>query len=477
MGYKGALIVQLSLTLFLVACSAVGPDYKPPHFAPPSDWQSKKSRQIRVGKAVDNKILAKWWKVLGDPVLVRLEEEAVKSNLDIKVAVSRVWEARYAIGFEKARLYPTVDSTGSYSRKRSGLLESETDFFDIGFNSSWELDIFRGTRRSVEAAIAKLEAAEANLQDVLVTLTADVALTYISYRTFKARIKVAKDNIRIQRETYELNKSRYEAGLADELIAQQALYNLERTRSLVPTLEIGLEWAKNKLAVLLGKTPREINSFLLSSDEKFPEVPREVVVGIPADVLRRRPDVRRAEKDLHTATALIGVATADLYPRFHLFGTIGLESIHATDLFNWSSRFWEVGPGFTWRIFDAGSIKQNIKIQTERQKQALLNYEKTILKALEEVENALIAFEKEQERRESLLKAVSAAEKSEQLASDRYNAGLVDFVTVLDAQRARQALQDDLVQSNGAVVSNLVRLYRALGGGWENWKGLVRTSD
>ncbi len=474
---KGYSLFLILMFLLLEACSSVGPDYHKPEFSLPSFWKAKTSGKVKIVRKVDDKILGSWWKVLNDPVLIKLEEEALRNNLDVKIAISRISEARAVVGFEESGLYPVLDADGKYSHNRSGIYHKESDFFSLALNSSWELDIFGGTRRSVEAALANLQAMEANLQDVLVTLTADVALNYISFRTYEARIAVAKNNIKIQQETYELNESRYKAGLADELIVQQALYNLERTRSFIPALEAGLERAKNRIAVLLGKTPEEMNEMLLPFGGKLPEVPVSIAIGIPADVIRRRPDVRKAERELHAATASIGVAVSDLYPKFHLTGTIGLESLHASDLLKWSSRLWQIGPGITWRIFDAGSIRQNIKIQTERQKQAFLKYRASILRALEEVENALVAFEKEQIRRDSLLKAVAAAERSEQLARDRYDAGLVDFVTVLDAQRARQALQDDLVLSSGAVVSNLVRLYRALGGGWENWKMPVPTSD
>ncbi len=474
---KGCSVFLILIFFVLESCSSVGPDYHKPEFSFPSFWKAKTGKRIRIVKKLDDRVLGSWWKVLNDPVLIQLEKEALQNNLDVKIAVSRISEARAAVGFEKARLYPVLDADGKYSRRRSGMSREESDFFSLALNSSWELDIFGGTRRSVEAALANLEALEAGLQDVLVTLTADVALSYISFRTYEARIAVAKNNIRIQQETYELNESRYKAGLADELIVQQALYNLERTRSFVPTLEAGLERARNRIAVLLGKTPEEIDKMLLPPGGQLPEVPISIAVGIPADVIRRRPDIRKAEKELHAATASIGVAVSDLYPKFHLIGSIGLESLHTSELLEWSSRLWQIGPGITWKIFDAGSIRQNIDIQTERQKQAFLRYKASILRALEEVENALVAFEKEQIRRESLLKAVAAAVRSEQLARDRYDAGLVDFVTVLDAQRARQALQDDLVLSSGAVISNLVRLYRALGGGWENWRMPAPTSD
>lgn len=248
---------------------------------------------------------------------------------------------------------------------------------------------------------------------------------------------------------------------------QQSLYNLENTRSHIPTLQTGLEAAKNRLAVLLGKKPGEVHQEL-AEKKPIPVLPVTVAVGVPAETLRNRPDIRQAERNLAAQTAQIGVAKADLYPKFRLMGTIGLESISTKNFLESASRTWGIGPDISCNIFHGGAIRQNIKVQTARQEQALIQYESTVLKALEEVENVLVAYAKEQRRRESLAKATNAANRAVLLARDQYQAGLVDFNNVLIAQRSLLSFQNELAQSEGAVVSNLVRLYKALGGGWKS---------
>ena len=312
------------------------------------------------------------------------------------------------------------------------------------------------------------------LEDVRVTLAAEVGLNYVEARTFQRRLAVTRGNLQAQEETFELIQFRYQAGLSDELALQQARYNLESTRAQIPSLRTGLAEVKNRLAVLTGKIPGKIDS-MLSEPRPIPIAPPTVAVGIPADTLQRRPDIRVAESELAAQTALVGVATADLYPRLRLSGTIGLEATPLANFFKSASRFWNFGPGVSWNLFDAGSIRGNIEIQSALQEQALIAYEKSVLNALEEVENALTAYAGEQIRRERLLDAVDAAGKAETLARDKYQSGLVDFTTVLDAQRSLFSLQEQLAISDGAVTSDLVQLYKALGGGWESAVPMART--
>jgi NodT family efflux transporter outer membrane factor (OMF) lipoprotein len=325
--------------------------------------------------------------------------------------------------------------------------------------------VFGGIRRSIEAAQADLEASEEDLRDVLVTLLAETALNYVDVRTFQTRLEITESNLRTQEETYELVAARREAGLASQLDMEQAKYNLESTRSQIPTLQTGLEQAKNRLAVLLGENPGAVDDEL-SSQESIP-VPRlDIAVGVPADVLRQRPDIRRVERQLAAQTARVGVATADLYPRFTLSGSIGLDAFSFNKLFLASSRTWAISPGFTWPVFNAGSIRKNIEVQDALQEQALIQYEATILAALEEVENALIAYADEQARRQYLVEASEAAQRAAELAEIQYGAGMSDFQDVLDAERSLLSFQDQLSSSEGQIVSNLIQLYKALGGGW-----------
>ncbi|MFZ0447682.1 MAG: efflux transporter outer membrane subunit [Desulfatiglandaceae bacterium] len=453
--------------LTLAGCAAVGPDYKPVKPDAPPTWHTELRGGLRA-VPLNPETLSRWWRTLDDPELSSLEERAVNGNLNLKEARSRIREARALRGESRAGLFPSLDAAGSATKRRSSEnsgIGGESKLYAAGFDAGWELDIFGGARRSVEAAQANLEAAQENLRDVLVSLLAEVALNYVDVRTNQARLAVTRANIGAQQETYELNLSRYQAGLIDELAVQQSLYNLERTRSQIPALQTGLAAAKNRVAVLLGESPGALDEELAET-LPLPTLPVTVAVGVPAETLRNRPDIRRAERNLAAQTARIGVATADLYPKFRLFGTIGLESISSGDLLEWASRTWSIGPSVSWKVFDAGAIRQNIRVQTARQEQALIQYQSTVLKAKEEVENVLVAYAKEQLRQESLARATAAARRADLLARDRYKAGLADFSNVLDAQRSLLAFQDELAQSKGLVTTNLVRLYKALGGGW-----------
>ena len=468
---KTVFLMVAGALLVLTSCAAVGPDYHPPQPGAPADWHAALEDGLTAAP-VDSKILARWWTVFNDPVLSDLISVAENGNLDLKQAESRIREARARRVVARAGGFPAIDTSGAYTRRHSN--NGTNDFYQAGFDAGWEIDIFGGTRRSVEAADANLLARTVALEDVRVTLAAEVGLNYVEARTFQRRLAVTGGNLQAQEETFELIQFRYQAGLSDELALQQARYNLESTRAQIPSLRTGLAEAKNRLAVLMGKIPGEVDS-MLSEPRPIPITPPTVAVGIPADTLQRRPDIRVTESELAAQTALVGVATADLYPRLRLSGTIGLEATQFANFFKSASRFWNFGPGVSWNLFDAGSIRGNIEIQSALQEQSLIAYEKSVLNALEEVENALTAYAGEQIRRERLLDAVDAAGKAETLARDKYQSGLVDFTTVLDAQRSLFSLQEQLAISDGAVASDLVQLYKALGGGWESVVPMART--
>jgi multidrug efflux system outer membrane protein len=456
----------LAIQIF-TGCATVGPDYVPPDTPVSATWHTELKGGLSGGE-MDPQTLAAWWKILNDPELSSLIDRAVLGNLDLKKALARVREARARRGIAKADLFPTLDATGSatWSRTSKDTGSGKTsDFYAAGFDAGWELDIFGGVRRSVEAAESDLQATQEDLRSVLLSLLAEVALNYIDVRTSQVQIAVAEANLEAQSETYQLTQWRYEAGLSDELAVQQARYSLENTRSLIPALRTGLEEAMNRIAVLLGEQPGKVHPEL-EKREPIPVTPLNVAVGVPADLLRRRPDVRQAERQLAAQTARIGVATADLYPKFTLSGSIGLEALSLSNLP--SSGTWSLsgGPRITWAIFRGGAIRQNIEVQSALQEQALIQYEATILGALEEVENALVAYAEVQQRRQSLSEATQAAQKAVDLAQHKYQAGLTDFNNVLDAQRSLLSFQEQLAQSEGTVTSNLVRLYKALGGGW-----------
>ncbi len=462
------LSVPLALMLALLAgCAAVGPDYVPPDVPAPGKWSTELQGGL-TAEPLDSRTLADWWSTLNDPALTSLIERAVENNLDLREAVARIREARASRNISRADLFPSVSAAGSRTRSRSSEQTGggiESNFYSTGFDAAWELDVFGGVRRSIEAANADLDASKEDLHDVLVTLLAEVALNYVDTRTFQTRLSIAEANLSAQEETYGLVEARFEAGLTSQLDLEQARYNLESTRAQIPSLRTGLDRAKNRLAVLLGKNPGALG-IELSERKPIPVTPLEVAVGVPADTLRQRPDVRRAERQLAAQTARIGVATAELYPKFTLSGSIGLDSPSFDTLFRTGSRTFRYGPSFSWRVFEAGRIRQSIEVQNALQEQLLIRYEATILAALEEAENALIAYADEQTRRQSLIKASEAAQVAADLAETQYSSGLIDFQTVLDAQRSLLSLQDQLSVSEGEVTSDLIRLYKALGGGW-----------
>jgi NodT family efflux transporter outer membrane factor (OMF) lipoprotein len=447
------------VSLLASGCAMVGPDYEKVRPEVGENWTAQMEKGMDAARP-DRDVLAEWWKVLDDPVLTALEEKAVQGNLDLQTSLSRLRQARLIRGISESDLYPTLNASGITQKQRgseslqAGAGGEEEEYYLARFDSAWELDLFGGIRRSIEASQAEIEAGRADVRDVLVSLMAEVAVNYIEVRTYQQRLDITRANIRTQEKTYELNKSRYEAGLIDELAEQQSLRNLETTRSQIPRLKSGLRAAKNRLAVLLGREPGSIDE-LLAGDKAIPQVPPSVAVGIPAEAMRRRPDIRRAERQLAAQTARIGVATAELYPKFRLSGTIGLEALESNFL-DAQSRFWGIGPGVSWNIFQGGALRLNIDLQTERQKEALLYYKSTVLQARQEVE-----------------KAVAAARRTEFLARDRYNTGLTDFYNVLDAQRALLELEDQLTLSRAEVSSNLARLYKALGGGWQYYGNLL----
>ncbi len=463
--YVSVLMIMLATS----GCATVGPDYFRPDVSMPDRWNAETEVSL-TDSGTDAKMLAEWWSTFNDPELSSLIERAVAGNLDLKNARARVREARALRGIANADLFPTFDTTGSanwsHSSEDKGTGKT-SDLYSASFDAGWELDIFGGVRRSVEASQADLEASHEDLRDVLVSLLAEVALNYVEVHTFQDRLAVAEANLVVQNETYQLTLWRYQAGLSDELAVQQARYNLEGTRSQIPTLRTGIEEAMNRIAVLIGEQPGKVHEEL-KKPVPMPAALLKVAVGVPADVLRRRPDVRRAECKLAAQTARVGVAKADLYPKLSLSGSIGLEALSLNSLFSSATETVTGGSLITWPIFRGGAVRQNIEVQSALQEQALIQYEAAVLSALEEVENALVAYAEEQDRRETLCAAEEAAQKASELAQHKYEAGLTDFNNVLDAQRSLLTFQDQLAQSKGTVITNLIKTYKALGGGWES---------
>ena len=466
------------LCFFAAGCS-VGPDYRRPETAAPAVWQEAQQSGIDTQAAE----LAEWWKEFKDPMLDGLVERAVKNNLDLRIAEARVREERASLAATSAGLWPTLDVSGSYSRNRAsqnavgsptqgaiaapiGGRQLEQNFFKTGFDSSWEIDVFGGTRRQIEAAEAILQASVEERRGVLVTLLGDVARNYIDLRGLQRRLAVAQENLRAQQDTLGLTKVRFDAGLASDFEVAQSEGQVNTTAAQIPALQSALKQAAYRVDVLLGTQPGT-SWDELAKVAPIPALPPQAHVGLPADLLRRRPDIRSAERQLAAATAQVGAATADLYPRFSLLGNIGLQSVSASDWFSAQSRFWSIGPTISWPVFDAGRIRATIEIRNAQQEQALRQYEKSVLTAFEDVENALVNYGNEQTRYRSLLEAAAANRRALQMANDLYIQGLVPFLNVLDAQRTLYATESDLAQSEANMASNLVALYKALGGGWE----------
>ncbi len=436
----------------------------------PASW----SELSQAGKT-NPETLVQWWKAFNDPVLDSLIMRAVPSNLDLRIAEARVREARFQRGVVASDLWPSLDASASYSRSRrsSGIstippsAKIKRNLYETGFDASWEVDLFGGKRRAVEAANAEIDAAVENQRDVFVTLLAEVARNYIEVRGYQRRLQIIHKNINTQHEAVEIVQARYNAGLSSELDVVQAAALLATTQSEIPSLENPMKQAIHRIGILLGQRPGELLTEL-TKESQIPHTPVTVPVGLPSDLLRRRPDVRRAERELAAATARIGMATADWFPRFSLTGSFGFQTEDINAFSITRSRLWSFGPTVRWPIFDAGRIRANIRAQNARQEQALLNYEKAVLTSLEDVENALVAYTAENIRRKNLTEAVNANRRAVELANELFSKGLVDFLNVLDAERSLCKSEEELVRNERTVSLNLVILYKALGGGWEN---------
>jgi multidrug efflux system outer membrane protein len=465
-----SLVLMVWLSLAILSGCMVGPNFQRPQTTLPADWSgpSIESRSVTP----DETELARWWTLFDDPTLVSLVDSAVQFNLDLKQAEARIRQARAARGVVTAGIGPTVDATGAYQRSRSagggsgksgGVI---TNQYQTGFDAGWELDIFGGVRREIEAADADVQAAVETRRDVLVTLTAEVARNYIDLRSFQQRIAIARQNLAAQKHTADLTRQRFQGGFAGGLDVANAEAQVAATAAQIPLLESSARQLIYSLSVLLGMDPAAL-LYELSPAEVIPAAPPSPPPGVPADLLRRRPDIRRAESEIHAATARIGVATADLFPKFNILGSAGLRSGDFSSWFDWAARVWAFGPSVSWNVFDMERTRSDIELQKALQDQTLIAYRQTVLSALQEVENALIASTKEEEHRRSLVQAVEANRKAVDLATMLYAQGQTDFLNVLNAQRSLLVSEDALVQSTGTVSTNLVSLFKALGGGWD----------
>jgi NodT family efflux transporter outer membrane factor (OMF) lipoprotein len=487
---RAAAIATLALSLF--GCT-VGPDFVPQKPDVPKDWigtsKAQGAAQPSIVTATPVKAGA-WWASFDDPLLTSLIERAAASNLDIRTAALRIAEARAQRQVAGADRWPSVSGNASYMNQRfsektaqgslfgslgdlgsgSGLAipsyPNPYDQFQVGFDASWEPDLFGRVRRSVEAADADTQASMEDANDALVSLEGEVARAYIDLRNAQAHREITRDNLDTQREIEDLARLKMRAGLGNDLDVSNAAAQTTATQAQLPLLERQIAVDVNQLSELLAREPGALQAEL-QSPKAVPPTPPEVPIGLPAELIRRRPDIRAAEARLHAATARVGVAVADLFPRITLDASFGTQAERFPDLANWASRFINIGPSLQLPIFEGGKLRATVRLQNIREKEAAVAYAKTVLHAFHEVENALIAYNTEQSRRQSLQATVAHNRNVLSLARQRYKSGLTAFLDVLDAERTLQQAELSLADSTAAVSTDLVALYKALGGGWE----------
>jgi multidrug efflux system outer membrane protein len=457
-----------AVALVLAGCAAVGPDYQQPEIQTPDAWSETIAAQVELDQAAS---LQTWWKIFNDPELDDLIERARLANLDLKIAVARIDASRSLLAGARGGKQPVVTGDAEASIEHPSDSESlpgganNIESYQLGLGATWEIDVFGRVRRNIEAAGARYQASVEDYRDVMVSLYADVAQTYIDIRSTQQRIVDVNSNADSMAGSLELATALEASGLASQLDVVQARGNLETTRAIIPLLQISLERSVNRLAVLLGQEAGSLQAEFAET-RPLPSVGALMGVGVPAAVLRQRPDIRRAERLLASQSAEVGVATAALYPGFSLAGFFGLQSDSLSDLFKGSSLAWGLQSPVQWNLFNGGVVRSNIDFQDALLQQRLLQYKQQVLKAIEEVENTIAAFNYYQVRIEHLENATNATSEAVDLVLVQYNAGLTDFNNVLITQRDLVSLQDQLTATRANSETALVALYKALGGGW-----------
>jgi NodT family efflux transporter outer membrane factor (OMF) lipoprotein len=475
------------MALLLNGC-AVGPDFTKPDTPAPEGWLEAAGNQLTTD-AGDQR---DWWKSFNDPVLEALIERAYEGNQALEIAGLRVYEAHAQLGLARGTQYPQVmsarlsaddielsqngDPVSYLPPLTQAGIDSEFQNYRLGFDAVWELDFWGRFRRIVEAADANVGARVAAYDAALVSLTGEVASTYILLRTLEQQLAVARNNLQVQTRSYEISGVRFRNELTSELDVVQATVQMKNTAASIPRLEAALREVENGLSLLIGAAPGEVRTIIGSAAE-IPSAPASVAIGMPTDLLRRRPDIRQAEYIAASQSALIGVTKAELYPAFSLGGTIGFAAEDFGDLTDSDSSTHILGGGLRWNIFNFGRVKSRVRANDARLQQALEGYELAVLNALREVENAQTAFIRSQEEIVSLAEAAESARRAVDLANIQYRDGIADFNRVLLTQRALLAQEALLTDARGRVARNLVALYRALGGGWQLREGRDFISD
>ena len=454
------------MTLLLVGCAPVGPDYQSPRPDLPARW-STEQEQHAPAPVEDTR---RWWNLFNDPLLTELVTRAITANQDLRIAGSRIKAARARYRITTASSSPSLAAAAAYSHSRrsenTGSTGGNQDLFQAGFDADWEIDLFGGQRRSVEAATATLVASEENRRDVLITLEAEVARNYFELRGSQRRLATAKDNLRTQDLTLATVQGRFRLGLGSRLEVAQAQTQKSLLAAQIPALDKKIAQSTSQLALLLNLQPAGLAP-RLAQPAISPAFPLTLPAGLPSDLLRRRPDIRRAERQLAAATAEIGVATADLFPRFSLAALVGLQSSNLADLVSSGSRFWSLGPSLNLPLFNRGKLQAAVEITEAQREEMLAGYEQTVLTALVETENTLLLFSREQETRSSLAEAVQTGRQAVTLSEGLYRSGLTGLTDVLTSQRSQYQAEDQLIGSEQQLALYTIALYKALGGGWQ----------
>jgi NodT family efflux transporter outer membrane factor (OMF) lipoprotein len=500
-GLLAALLGGAALCGLLGGCT-VGPDFEQP--APwynPSSWFAGRPPKVETGPAVSEEVAApvdpQWWKLFGDPQLTGLEQRLADGNLDIRVQTIRLAQSRASLGIARADAFPQVNGNANYTREQQSSkgvisllggsgspatgtngaagtsggipssLKQPFSLFQYGFDASWEIDFWGRVRRNVESADATVTAGQESERDALVTAQAELARDYLQLRGTQRQIQITQQNLDTARQSLSLTQERASGGLTTDLDVAQAAALVSTTAAQLPGLQTQEAQLMNAIALLLGQQPNSMTAELRTA-KPIPPVPPTIPVGLPSELARRRPDIRRAEAQLHAATATVGVAVADFYPRVTLSGSAAIQAVNASDLANWAAKSYSIGPGITLPIFEGGRLRRTLELRKAQEQEAAVAYQQTVLNALHDVDNALTAYDNEQRRRAQLTQAVAQSQRQLSLARDRYTQGIADFLSVLDAQRTLLSAQQQLTDSTTTISTNLVQLYKALGGGWED---------
>ena len=464
----------------VVGGCAVGPNYHPPAAPAPAAWSSP----VTNGLTDSASAASSWWTSFNDVELDSLILRASRSNLDLRVAEARLRQARAVREGSAADFLPSPEASGSVARAQQsqnqpliGALPLPANFpfeysvYQAGFDASWEIDIFGGKRRALEAATAEWEGAIEARNDVMVSLLAEVARNYVELRGSQYRLEIAQRDLKLQAEALELIRDRFQGGVATELDVSRSAALLAGVQATIPPLDTAMRVAMYSIAVLLDQEPGKLVAEL-SPLMPVPPAPPEVPIGLPSDLLQRRPDVRRAERQLAAETARIGVAKSDWFPKLSLTGDVGTESVSPGKSLEPGSLFWSLGPSLEWRGLDFARVRAEVRGQTAAQEVALATYEKTVLISLQEAENAVVTYAQEQNRHRALANEVAENRHSLEMATSLYAEGRVNFLDVLDVRRSLYESDDQLAVSDQAISLDLIALYKALGGGWGTMAGL-----